>query len=142
MEPQNRPEQIVIQPQQNLQGEVQYTNIVQQPQIVYIDLKYNPENNFRYWSYGVIAVGISIYFGFGILFFESDFGPFIDNSLCCLSFSIAFFLDAAFYKGKSEWQTSTGQSSTGSIVGMVFDIIFGIIALFYAVFLLIFIGEI
>ena len=141
MEPQNRPEQIVIQPQQNLQGEVQYTNTVQQPQIVYIDLKYNPENNFRYWSYGAIAVGITIYFGFGILFFESDFGPLISNSLCCLSFSIAFFLDAAFYKGKSEWQTSTGQSSTGSIVGMVFDIIFGIIALVYAVVLLIFIGE-
>lgn len=148
MEPQNRPEQIVIQPQQNLQGEVQYTNTVQQPQIVYIDLKYNPENNFRYWSYGVIAIGIAIYmlgvFTSGEINGEpgNGLGMIIGNSVCCLSFSIAFFLDAAFYKGKSEWQTSTGQSSTGSIVGMVFDIIFGIIALFYAVFLLILIGEI
>ena len=43
MDTQGKPEPIVIQPQQNLQGEVQYPSIVQQPQIVYIELKYNPE---------------------------------------------------------------------------------------------------
>ena len=142
MEPQNRPEQIVIQPQQNLQGEVQYSNIVQHPQIVYIDLKYNPEKNFRYWSYGVIAIGIAIYmfsvFTSGEINGEpgNGLGMIIGNSVCCLSFSIAFFLDAAFYKGKSDWQTSTGQSNTGSMVGLVFDIIFGIIALLWAIFIL------
>ena len=69
-------------------------------------------------------------------------GMIIGNSVCCLSFSIAFFLDAAFYKGKSDWQTSTGQSNTGSMVGLVFDIIFGIIALLWAIFILMIIEQI
>ena len=135
------PEQIIIQPQQQLQGQVQLVQVAQQPQIVYIDLKYRPENNLRYWSYAVIGIGIVIYvsavFSSGALNGDdSGLGMIIGNSVCCLSFSIAFFLDAAFYKGKSDWQTSTGQSNTGSMVGLVFDIIFGIIALLWAIFIL------
>ena len=135
------PEQIIIQPQQQLQGQVQLVQVAQQPQIVYIDLKYRPENNLRYWSYAVIGIGIVIYvsavFSSGALNGDgSGLGMMIGNSVCCLSFSIAFFLDAAFYKGKSDWQTSTGQSNTGSMVGLVFDIIFGIIALLWAIFIL------
>ena len=135
------PEQIIIQPQQQIQGQVQLVQVAQQPQIVYIDLKYRPENNLRYWSYAVIGIGIVIYvssvFSSGALNGDdSGLGMIIGNSVCCLSFSIAFFLDAAFYKGKSDWQTSTGQSNTGSMVGLVFDIIFGIIALLWAIFIL------
>ena len=127
MEPQSKPESIVIQPQPNLQGEVHYTNIVQQPQLVYIELKYNPETNYRWWSYGVLAFGIVTYIT--IVFttgMDDDFGL-IANSLCCLSISFAAFLDAAFYKGKSEWQTSTGQSNTGSAISIIIDVILGLI---------------
>ena len=138
------PEQIIIQPQQQIQGQVQLVQVAQQPQVVYIDLKYNPENNFRYWSYVAIGIGLVIYLGSvftgGRLI--GDPGVFVSNSICCLSFSIAFFLDAAFYKGKSDWQTSTGQSNTGSMVGLVFDIIFGIIALLWAIFILMFVEYI
>ncbi len=142
MTPDNSPpEPIIIQPQQQIQGQVQLVQVAQQPQVVYIDLKYRPENNLRYWSYGVIGIGIVIYmstvFSSGALNGDgSGLGVIIGNSVCCLSFSIAFFLDAAFYKGKSDWQTSTGQSNTGSMVGLVFDIIFGIIALLWAIFIL------
>ena len=141
------PEQIIIQPQQQIQGQVQLVQVAQQPQIVYIDLKYRPENNLRYWSYAVIGIGIVIYvsavFSSGALNGDdSGLGMIIGNSVCCLSFSIAFFLDAAFYKGKSDWQTSTGQSNTGSMVGLVFDIIFGIIALLWAIFILMIIEQI
>ena len=148
MTPDNSPpEQIIIQPQQQIQGQVQFVQVDQQPQVVYIDLKYRPENNLRYWSYAVIGIGIVIYmstvFSSGVLNGNgSGDGVGIGNSICCLSFSIAFFLDAAFYKGKSDWQTSTGQSNTGSKVGLVFDIIFGIIALLWAIFILMVIGQI
>ena len=142
MTPDNSPpEPIIIQPQQQIQGQVQLVQVAQQPQVVYIDLKYRPENNLRYWSYCVFGIGIGIYmstvFSSGALNGDgSGLGVIIGNSVCCLSFSIAFFLDAAFYKGKSDWQTSTGQSNTGSMVGLVFDIIFGIIALLWAIFIL------
>ena len=149
MTPDNSPpEQIIIQPQQQIQGQVQFLQVDQQPQVVYIDLKYRPENNLRYWSYGVIGIGIAIYmlsvFTSGEIIGEpgNGLGMIIGNSVCCLSFSIAFFLDAAFYKGKSDWQTSTGQSNTGSMVGLVFDIIFGIIALLWAIFILMLIESI
>ena len=148
MTPDNSPpEQIIIQPQQQIQGQVQFVQVAQQPQVVYIDLKYRPENNLRYWSYAVIGIGIVIYvsavFSSGALNGDdSGLGMIIGNSVCCLSFSIAFFLDAAFYKGKSDWQTSTGQSNTGSMVGLVFDIIFGIIALLWAIFILTVIQQI
>ena len=140
-----RPEQIVIQAQQQIQGQVQLVQVTQQPQVVYIDLKYSPENNLRYWSYAVIGIGIVIYmstvFSSGALNGGdgNGFGLIVGNSICCLSFSIAFFLDAAFYKGKSDWQTSTGQSNTGSTVGLVFDVIFGIIALVWAMYILMYV---
>ena len=149
MTPDNSPpEQIIIQPQQQIQGQVQLVQVAQQPQVVYIDLKYRPENNLRYWSYAVIGIGTVIYastvFSSGALNGGdgNGLGVMIGNSVCCLSFSIAFFLDAAFYKGKSDWQTSTGQSNTGSMVGLVFDIIFGIIALLWAIFILMIIEQI
>tara|TARA_B110000444_G_scaffold69941_2_gene65743 strand:+ start:54806 stop:55243 length:438 start_codon:yes stop_codon:yes gene_type:complete len=134
------PEQIIIQAQQQIQGQVQLVQ-VQQPQVVYIDLKYSPENNLRYWSYAVIGLGLLIYFASvfpGGAIDNNGLGVIIGNSICCLSFSIAFFLDAAFYKGKSDWQTSTGQSNTGSTVGLVFDVIFGIIALVWAMYILVY----
>ena len=138
MEPQGKPEPIVIQSQPNLQGETQYPSIVQQPQIVYIELKYNPETNYRWWSYGVIALGVLIYLGSIFSFAGGDgSGIVIGNSVCCISFAAALFLDAAFYKGKSDWQESTGQSNSGSNAGMVIDIILGIIALFLALLILI-----
>mgnify|MGYP001236606426 CR=1 FL=1 len=133
---QNKPEQIVIHPKQNLEGNVEYVAGNQPTQIVYVELKYNPDINYRWWSYGVLAFGIVIYLL--ILFtteFDGSFGL-IANSLCCLSISFAAFLDAAFYKGKSEWQTSTGQSNKGSTVSIVIDVILGLIGFVIAVIFL------
>ena len=110
-----------------------------QPQIVYV-LKYRPESgNMRHWSYLAFFAGVVIFFGsvvFGVMF---DLNVFflLGESLCCLSFGLGFFLDAAFYKGKSEWESSTGQSNGGSTTGMIFDILFGIIAVVIALLVLI-----
>ena len=87
----------------------------------------------------VFFAGVVIYFGsmmFGVIF-DSNVFFLLGESLCCLSFGLGFFLDAAFYKGKSEWESSTGQSNGGSTTGMIFDILFGIIAVVIALFVLI-----
>jgi len=84
-------------------------------------------------------MGIVIYFG--VLMFGNVNGSnivfLLGESICCLSFGLGFFLDAAFYKGKSEWESSTGQSNAGSTTGVIFDILFGIIAIVIAILILI-----
>ena len=113
--------------------------IALQPQIVYV-LKYRPESgNMRHWSYLAFFAGVVIYFGSMMFGAMSDSNVFflLGESLCCLSFGLGFFLDAAFYKGKSDWESSTGQSNGGSTTGMIFDILFGIIAVVIALFVLI-----
>ena len=151
MESQGKPEPIFIPAQQIIQGnvknnntekgsqmikgDVQNTNTEQQQQIIYVELKYKPEQNYRHWSYAVIVLGVLIYFVSVFTFSGSNsYGVFLGNAVCCLSFSAGLFLDAAFYKGKSDWQVATGQSNSGSNTGMVIDIILGIIALWIAIF--------
>lgn len=151
MESQGKPEPIFIPAQQIIQGnvknnntekgsqmikgDVQNTNTEQQQQIIYVELKYKPEQNYRHWSYAVIVLGVIIYFVSVFTFSGSNsYGVFLGNAVCCLSFSAGLFLDAAFYKGKSDWQVATGQSNSGSNTGMVIDIILGIIALWIAIF--------
>ena len=47
-----------------------------------------------------------------------------------------------FYKGKADWEVSTGQSNGGSITGMVFDFIFAIIAIAFAILTIVGMGLI
>ena len=150
MDSQGKPEPIFIPAQQIIQGDVENTNTEkgpqviqgdvhntnteQQQQIIYVELKYKPEQNYRRWSYAVIVLGGLIYFVSIFTFAGSNsYGFFLGNTVCCMSFSAGLFLDAAFYKGKSDWQVATGQSNTSSNMGMVIDIILGIIALWIAI---------
>ena len=78
MDTQGKPEPIYIPAQQIIQGDVENTNTEkgpqviqgdvqntkteQQQQIIYVELKYKPEQNYRYRSYAVIVLGALIYF--------------------------------------------------------------------------------
>ena len=114
--------------------------VPQQQQVIYIDLNYRPDVNYRNWSYLAIGFGLLVYFGtLGSIGYGAEGSAYaISNSICCFSFAIAFLMDAAYYKGKSDWQTSTGQSNGGSMTGMIFDIIFAIIAIIYSAVMIIF----
>jgi len=109
-------------------------------QVVYIPLKYSPEVNLRTWSYLPLGLGIAIYLAsvavVGSGSTDVELMSFLGTSACCGLFAVAFFLDAIFYKGKSEWQASTGQLNGGSVTGMVFDIIFGVISIIIAIYIM------
>ena len=56
---------------------------------------------------------------------------FLSEATCCLSIILTFVFDAVFYKGKADWQSTTGQSNTGSITGMIFNIVLaGLVIIF------------
>ena len=142
------PQQIqIIAPQQIAPQQIAPQQIASQQiahpgmqQVVYIPLNYSPEVNLRNWSYLPLGIGITIYLAsvFGSVSSSgSDLISMLGTSACCGLFAVAGFLDAAFYKGKSEWQASTGQSNGGSVTGMVLDIIFGVIASIIAIWLIV-----
>mgnify|MGYP001580102330 FL=1 len=134
----NPPETQFFAPQQIVHDGQNHQPMASQQQIVYIDLNYRPKVNLRMWSYLVIGIGIAIYiaFIFGNIWFGILSG-FLGQSICCSFLAVAFFMDAAFYKGKSDWQASIGQSNGGSITGMIFDILFGIISIGCVIFMII-----
>ena len=105
-----------------------------QQQIIIINAKYQPSFNFRYLSYAVFALGITAYFILSNMRTDGDIDQylrFLSEATCCLSIILTFVFDAVFYKGKADWQSTTGQSNTGSITGMVFDILFaGLVIIF------------
>ena len=137
VDPNSQPNVQSPPPQQIIHGEIQNAQFASnQQQIVYIDLKYKPERNYRHISYLILGIGILLYIGFFIfsMLGDSPLISMVGQSLCCFSFGIGFILDATFYKGKSNWEVSTGQSNGGSITGMIFDIIFALIAIVIAIF--------
>ena len=105
-----------------------------QQQIIIINAKYQPSFNFRYLSYAVFALGITAYFVLSNMRTDGDIDQylrFLSEATCCLSIILTFVFDAVFYKGKADWQSTTGQSNTGSITGMIFDILFaGLVIIF------------
>ena len=130
------------QNQTQFSGQPQYINqqiqqtqgVFPQQQIIIINAKYQPDFNFRYLSYAVFALGITAYFILSTMRTDSDVDQylrFLSEATCCLSIILTFVFDAVFYKGKADWQSTTGQSNTGSLTGMIFDIIFaGLVILF------------
>ena len=128
--------------QTQFSGQPQYINqqiqqsqgVFPQQQIIIINAKYQPDFNFRYLSYAVFALGITAYFILSNMRTDSDVDQylrFLSEATCCLSIILTFVFDAVFYKGKADWQSTTGQSNTGSLTGMIFDIIFaGLVILF------------
>ena len=105
-----------------------------QQQIIIINAKYQPSFNFRYLSYAVFALGITAYFILANMRTDGDIDQylrFLSEATCCLSIILTFVFDAVFYKGKADWQATTGQSNTWSLTGMIFDIIFACIVVFF-----------
>jgi len=133
-EKQNQP-QLYGQPQ-TLNQQIQQTQgAFPQQQIIIMDLKFKPKFNFRYLSYTVFALGITA----SITFLEfsepgrhaNDIWRLLSEAVCCLSIILTFVFDAVFYKGKADWQATTGQSNTWSLTGMIFDILFACIVFFF-----------
>jgi len=126
--------QFSVQPQYINQQIQQTQGVFPQQQIIIINAKYQPDFNFRYLSYAVFALGITAYFILSTMRTDSDVDQylrFLSEATCCLSIILTFVFDAVFYKGKADWQSTTGQSNTGSLTGMIFDIIFaGLVILF------------
>ena len=126
--------QFSVQPQYINQQIQQTQGVFPQQQIIIINAKYQPNFNFRYLSYAVFALGITAYFILSTMRTDSDVDQylrFLSEATCCLSIILTFVFDAVFYKGKADWQSTTGQSNTGSLTGMIFDIIFaGLVILF------------
>ena len=128
--------------QTRFSGQTQYINeqiqqtqgVFPQQQIIIINAKYQPDFNFRYLSYAVFALGIIGSWILSITSTGSDvdgYLQFLSEATCCLSIILTFVFDAVFYKGKADWQSTTGQSNTGSITGMIFDILFGGLVLIF-----------
>ena len=105
-----------------------------QQQIIIINANFQPSFNFRYLSYAIFAFGITGSWILSITSIDSDVDQylrFLSEATCCLSIILTFVFDAVFYKGKADWQSTTGQSNTGSITGMIFDLLFaGIVIIF------------
>lgn len=128
--------------QTQFSGQTQYINeqiqqtqgAFPQQQIIIINAKYQPDFNFRYLSYVVFALGIGASLILSNMRTDSDadqYMGFLSEASCCLAIILTFVFDAVFYKGKADWQSTTGQSNTGSITGMIFDILFaGLVIIF------------
>ena len=129
-------------PAQFIQGQMQPMNMgmgagmgAAPQQVVYIPLKYKPTTNYRTISYIVLAIGILGSFLGNIMADITGFYVFSDLSsvLCCGSFTAVIFLDAAYYKGKADWELANGMSNTGSTASLVFEVILGMICAFFFV---------
>jgi len=110
--------------------------IISQHQIEPINLKYSPKVNLRHQSYYVFAIGLILL----ITFVNSALNNYsvddlaLGNILCLFSFAIAFFMNASYSKGKSDWKLLIGQSSRTSNSGMIFSIILGMLCILIVVF--------
>ena len=108
-------------------------------QVMYIPLTYKPTNNYRTISYIVLGFGF-IASIFGNILAEAT-GSYLlmdlSSLVCCGSFTAVLFLDAAYYKGKADWQMANGMPNTGSTASLVIESIFGIICAIFFVLILI-----
>jgi len=120
--------------QTQFSGQAQYINeqiqqtqgAFPQQQIIIINAKFQPSFNFRYLSYTIFAIGITVSVILSTMSTDSDIDQylgFLSEATCCLSIILTFVFDAVFYKGKADWESTTGQSNTGSITGMIFNIL-------------------
>ena len=108
-------------------------------QVMYIPLTYKPTTNYRTISYIVLAFGIIGAIIASFLAEASGSYLLMDLSslVCCGSFTAVLFLDAAYYKGKADWQMANGMPNTGSTASLVIESIFGILCAIFFVLMLI-----
>jgi hypothetical protein len=121
---------------QNINQQIQQSQgAFPQQQIIIINAKYQPKFNFRYLSYAVFVLGVIASYYFAEMSapgrYVDDYWRFLSEASCCLSIILTFVFDAVFYKGKADWQATTGQSNTGSLIGMIFDIIFAVLVVLF-----------
>mgnify|MGYP003322404648 CR=1 FL=1 len=128
--------------QTQFSGQAQYINeqiqqtqgAFPQQQVIIINAKFQPSFNFRYLSYTIFALGITASVILSNMRTDSDIDQylrFLSEATCCLSIILTFVFDAVFYKGRADWQSTTGQSNTGSITGMIFNILLaGLVIIF------------
>jgi len=144
--PHSHPESLFVGNISNTVSEIQNESpIISQQQIEPINLKYSPEVNLRTRSYFVFAIGLTfliVFMNSAVAALEYSVVDAMDylrlaNTLCFLSFAIAFFMNASYSKGKSAWKLSIGQSNWISTSGMIFDIILGILCILIIVFVFI-----
>lgn len=107
-------------------------------QVMYIPLKYTPQTNYRTISYIVLAAGIciSIMLSMVSTFTGSAIVEALSSVMCCGSFTGVVFLDAAYYKGKADWQQANGMANGGSTTSMVIELIIGVTCVVLFLFLL------
>ena len=137
------PQPVLVTPTpqgQYIQGNTQAMapGMVQQ-QVVYVPLKYSPQPNYRTISYIVLGSGIALSFilNFTAVEMNSRIMESLGSLVCCGAFTAVVFLDAAFYKGKADWQQAHGMSSGGSQTSMVLELIIGgILAVLFVLALL------
>jgi len=108
-------------------------------QVMYIPLTYKPTTNYRTISYIVLAFGIIAAIIASFLAEASGSYLLMDLSslVCCGSFTAVLFLDAAYYKGKADWQMANGMPNTGSTASLVIESIFGVLCAIFFVLMLI-----
>jgi len=108
-------------------------------QVMYIPLTYKPTTNYRTISYIVLAFGIISAIIASFLAEASGSYLLMDLSslVCCGSFTAVLFLDAAYYKGKADWQMANGMPNTGSTASLVIESIFGVLCAIFFVLMLI-----
>lgn len=113
---------------QYIQGNMQVMapGMVQQ-QVMYVSLKYSPQPNYRTISYIVLGAGIALSFilNFTAAGMNSRIMESLGSLVCCGAFTAVVFLDAAFYKGKADWQQAHGMSADGSKTSMVVELVIG-----------------
>lgn len=112
----------------------QSQGVFPQQQVIVINAKYQPDFNFRYLSYLIFGLGVTISFILSNISTDSSADQYIrffGEASCCLSIILTFAFDAVFYKGKADWQSTTGQSNTGSIIGMIFNILFAFLVVIF-----------
>ena len=109
---------------------------IPQQQVIIINAKYQPDVNLRTWSIVVLLCGVVISFALPFIGLERDVYALFEISsyLCCSSLITALIIDALYLKGKSEWQTSKGFSTNGTIFSLVVTILFAVILLIILVF--------
>ena len=145
--PHSQPESLFVGHVSEIQNE---SPIILHPRVIHhqhhriepIKLKYSPEVNLRTRSYFVFAIGLTflIVFMNSALNTETSANDAMDylrlgNTLCFFSFAIAFFMNASYSKGKSDWKLSIGQSNQiFSFIGMISKIILGILCILIIVF--------
>lgn len=115
---------------QFIQGQMQPMVMVPQ-QVMYIPLKYTPEKNYRTISYIVLAAGIMLTFISALTGFDA-----LTEVMACGSLTGVVFLDAAYYKGKADWQRANGMANGGSTTSMVMELVFGVILVVLFLFML------